>query len=156
MLGPCWSFSDRPRSLQPKEAKNMTKPRQHRQTNPSEPQHKIQIQTAQPSRTHDFQESPDIPTSGFEANKKSNIAHMECSRLLLYPILRTIFHRARHVVTSHPPVKVAPTNQGRIHQSRSHPPVKVASTSQSRIHQSESHPPVRVASTSHGLTHQSR
>ena len=81
---------------------------------------------------------------------------MACSRLLLYPILWPKFHRARHVANAHPPVKVASTSQGRIHQSRSHPPVKVTSTSQSRIHQSRSHPPVKVAPTSQGHTHKSR
>ena len=88
--------------------------------------------------------------------------HMGCSRLLLYPILRTIFHRACHVANSHPPVKVAPTSQGRTHQSRSHSPVKVAYTSQSRIpqqgliHQSRSHPPVKVTPTGQSRTHQAR
>ena len=61
-----------------------------------------------------------------------------------------------HQSRSHPPVKVAPTSQGRTHQSRSHPPVKVAPTNQGRTHQSRSHPPVKVASTSQGRTHHSR
>ena len=82
--------------------------------------------------------------------------YMRRSCLLLYPILLTTIHRARHVAISHPPVKVASTSQARTHQSRSHPLVKVASTSQARTHQSGSHPLVRVASTSQGLIHQSR
>ena len=43
------------------------------------------------------------------------------------------FTSVRHGATSHPPIKVAPTSQGRTHQSRSHPPVKVAPTSQGRV-----------------------
>ena len=82
--------------------------------------------------------------------------HMACSRLLLCPILHTKSHRKRHAATSHPPVKVAPTSQDRIHQLRSHPPVKVASTSQGHTHQSGSHPPVKVTPTSQAHTHQSR
>ena len=83
-------------------------------------------------------------------------AYMACSRLLLCPILHTKFDRTRHVATSHLPVKVAPTSQGRIHQPRSHPPAKVESTNQGRIHQSGSHPPVKVSPTSQGSAHQSR